>query len=417
MTSTTPAGAGLEDVDLADPDRFIDRVPFEMLALLRREDPVHWQEEPDGSGFWAVMKHADIRTVHKDYKTYSSERGGTSLQDLDPEQLEARKSMIDTDPPRHFKLRALINKNFTPNAVRGHEAAIRELISEIADRALELGEMEFVSEVSAELPMRVFAEMLGAPQEDRRYLVDLGDRILGTDDPELVDPEELRKNRHLPFSSPAAGEMFEYGRALAEKRRREPQDDIVTSLVHAELDGEPLTQREYDTFFLLLATAGNETTRHTISHGLLALHEHREQLTRLQREPELIPTATEEILRWATPVMHFRRTATRDVELGGKSIQENDKVVTWLISGNRDEDVFESPDVFDVGRDPNPHQTFGPGGVHFCIGAGLARLEIRLMFEELVPRIGSIELTGPVERLRSNFFNAIKRMPVRITPA
>ena len=212
MTSTTPAGAGLEDVDLADPDRFIDRVPFEMLALLRREDPVHWQEEPDGSGFWAVMKHADIRTVHKDYKTYSSERGGTSLQDLDPEQLEARKSMIDTDPPRHFKLRALINKNFTPNAVRGHEAAIRELISEIADRALELGEMEFVSEVSAELPMRVFAEMLGAR---RRTGATWSTSAIASSAPTIRAgrSEELRKNRHLPFSSPAAGEMFEYGRA------------------------------------------------------------------------------------------------------------------------------------------------------------------------------------------------------------
>ncbi|MCB0827287.1 MAG: cytochrome P450 [Solirubrobacterales bacterium] len=409
--------AELSDVDLADPDRFVEAVPYDMLALLRREDPVHWQEEPDGSGFWAVMKYADIKAVHMDWETYSSERGGTSLQELTGEQLEQRKSMIDTDPPRHKKLRSLINTNFNPNAVKGHEQAVRALISEITDRALELQEMEFVSEVSAELPMAVFAEMLGAPQEDRRYLVDLGDRILGTDDPELVDPEELRKNRHLPFSSPAAGEMFEYGRALAEQRRREPRDDIVTSLVQAELDGQPLTQREFDTFFLLLATAGNETTRHTISHGLLALHDHPEQLARLKEEPELIPRATEEILRWATPVMHFRRTATRDVELGGKQIREGDKVVTWLISGNRDEDVFENPDTFDVGRRPNRHQTFGPGGVHFCIGAGLARMEIRLMFEELVPRIGSIELTGKPERLRSNFFNAIKRLPVRITPA
>jgi cytochrome P450 len=408
----------LDDVDLADHDNFAEAVPHEMFALLRREDPVHWQGEPEGTGFWCVTKHEDIHLVHRDWETYSSERGGSSLQDLDPDQIEARKSMIDMDPPRHNELRAIVNREFTPRAVRRYEDQIRELFRSILDDALEKREFDFVADVAAELPMRVFAEMLGAPDEDRRYLVELGDRMLGYTDPEYaVSEEELERSRHLPFSNPAALEMFEYGRKLADARRREPRDDIVTKLVAAEIDGEPLSQREFDVYFLLLAVAGNETTRHSISQGLLALLEHPDQLERLRADPGLSATATEEILRWATPVHHFRRTATRDLELRGKTIREGDKVTTWFTSGNRDEEVFEEPDRFDVGRDPNPHVTFGPGGVHFCMGGHLATLEVRIAFEELVPRVREVELAGPVERLRSNFFNGIKRMPVTVEPA
>jgi cytochrome P450 len=369
-------------------------------------------------GFWAITRYDDIREVHRDWETFSSETGGTSLEDLAPEHVEARKSMIDMDPPRHNELRALINKGFTPRAVRKYEGTIRELFRWLLDQALPMGEFDFVHEIAAELPMRVFAEMLGAPLEDRRYLVELGDRLLGASDPEYATPEELEAHRHLPFSSPAALEMFEYGRRLAAERRAEPRDDIVTTLATAELDGVPLTERELDVYFILLATAGNETTRHTISHGLLALLEHPDQLERLRADPSgLSLTAANEMLRWATPVHHFRRTATRDVELRGRTIRAGDKVTTWFVSGNRDEEVFDRPDAFDVGRDPNPHMAFGPGGVHFCLGAHLARMEVQIAFEELLPRIGRVELTGPVERLRSNFFNGIKRMPVRVEPA
>lgn len=415
---STTHGLTLDDVDLADHDNFVAAVPHEMFALLRREDPVHWQAEPDGPGFWCITKHADITAVHRDWETFSSELGGTSLEDLEPDQIEARKSMLDMDPPRHNQLRAIINKGFTPRAVRAYEMKIRELFDRILDRALRLdGEFDFVAEVAAELPMRVFAEMLGAPQEDRRHIVELGDRLLGSSDPEYATPEELERNRHLPFSNPASLEMFEYGRRLAADRREHPRDDIVTQLVQAEVDGVPLTQQEFDTYFLLLATAGNETTRHTISHGLLALLEHPDQIERLRQHPELMPKAAEEMLRWATPVHHFRRTAARDVEFAGRRIRRGDKVTTWFTSGNRDEDAFAEPDAFDVGRDPNPHLTFGPGGVHFCLGAHLARLEVRIVFDELVPRLSRFELAGPPERLRSNFFNGIKRLPVRVAPA
>jgi cytochrome P450 len=408
----------LDDVDLTDHSRFAERVPHEMFALLRREDAVHWQEERHGRGFWAITRHDDITAVHKDWQTFSSERGGTSLQDLEPEEIKARKSMLDIDPPPHNKLRAIVNRDFTPRAVAKFEERIRALIIGILDEALEKREVDFVADVSAALPMRVFAEMLGAPHEDHRYLVELGDRLLGQDDPEYaIDPEVADANRHLPFSNPASLDMFEYGRKLAAERRACPRDDIVTKLVEAKIDGCPLSEREYDVYFLLLAVAGNETTRHSISHGLRALIEYPDQLQRLRDDPALFDPAAGEILRWATPVHHFRRTATRDVELRGKQILENDKLASWFISGNFDELVFEDPYRFDVGRDPNPEMTFGPGGPHFCTGAHLARLEVKVVFEELVARVREFEPTGPVERLQSNAFNGIKRMPVRLTPA
>ncbi|MQA72803.1 MAG: cytochrome P450 [Solirubrobacterales bacterium] len=408
----------LAEVDLNDHARFAERVPHEMFALLRREDPVYWQPEPEGPGYWAITRHDDITAVAKDWRSFSSERGGSSLQDLDPDQLEARKSMIDMDPPRHNQLRALVNRDFAPRAVREFSDRIRELFDRVLDAALERREVDFVADVAAALPMRVFAEMLGAPESDHRLLVELGDRMLGQDDPEYaLDPQVVEANRHLPFSNPTALEMFDFGRKLAGERRECPRDDIVTKLVEAEIDGCPLSEREYDVYFLLLAVAGNETTRHSISHGLLALIEHPDQLQRLRAEPDLIGTAAGEILRWATPVHHFRRTATRDLELRGQRIQENDKLATWYISGNFDELVFDDPQRFDVGREPNPEMTFGPGGVHFCLGAYLARLEVEIVFAELVRRVAEFELTGPVERLQSNFFNGVKRMPVRLTPA
>jgi cytochrome P450 len=417
MTIALPDIA-LDDVDLTDHSRFAERVPHEMFAVLRREDPVHWQDEADGRGFWSITKHADITAAAKDWRTFSSELGGTSLQDLEPDELEARKSMLDMDPPPHNALRAIVNRDFTPRAVRVFTERIRELFDDVLTEALEKGEVEFVDDVAAKLPMRVFAEILGAPESDHRYLVELGDRMLGQDDPEFaIDPETAKANRHLPFSNPVALEMFEYGRKLAEERRACPRDDIVTKLVEAEIDGCPLTQHEYDVYFLLLAVAGNETTRHSISQGVLALIENPDQLQRLRSDPDLMPLAAAEILRWATPVHHFRRTATADMEFGGKPIKRMDKIALWYISGNFDEEAFDDPYSFNVGRDPNPEMTFGPGGPHFCTGAHLARLEVEIVFEEMIRRVADFELTGDPERLQSNFFNGIKRMPLRLTPA
>jgi cytochrome P450 len=400
-------------IDLSDHDAFLEAVPHEAFAQLRREDPVHWNPEPDGgAGFWAVTRYDDIRYVHRNAERFSSEIGGTSLEDLAPEHIEARKSMMDMDPPRHDELRGLINRRFTPRAVGAWEDQVRKVTREVLDLALPKGEFDFVREIASEIPVRVFAEILGIPQEERRMIIEIGDRLLGNQDPEYKVPDD-DVHRHLPFSSPAALEMFELGRRLAAARREDPKDDIVTQLAF-----EPLTQQEFDVYFVLLATAGNETTRHTITHGLLALLEHPEELWKLRHagdDAALRRSAAEEMLRWATPVHHFRRTAAVDTELAGTQIKAGDKVTTWFVSGNRDETIFEDPDRFDVSRSPNPHMAFGPGGIHHCMGAHLAKMEVRIAFEMLLARVDRIELTGRPERLRSNFFNGVKRLPVRVT--
>jgi len=404
MTSTS------EFIDLTDHDQFVDRVPYEAFARLRREDPVHWNEEHDGGrGFWAVTRYEDIRAVHRNYELFSNELGGTSLEDLEPEHIEARKSMLDMDPPRHDELRALVNRRFTPKAVGVWEEQVRHVVKTVIDEALPKGEFDFVREISSEIPMQVFAEILGVPQDERREIIEIGDRLLGNADPEFaVEPDDA--HRHLPFSSPAALDMFAFGRRIADERRHASRDDIMSDLVAAGL-----TQQEMDTYFVLLATAGNETTRHTITNGLATLNEHPDQRERLRENyAEFAKTASEEMLRWATPVHHFRRTVTADTELGGKQLKAGDKLTTWLVSGNRDETVFEQPDRFDIGRSPNPHMTFGPGGIHHCLGAHLAKMEVRITFEDLLARDVELELTAPPERLRSNFFNGIKRLPVRV---
>ncbi len=407
--SDTTAAPKLEDVDLTDHGVFAERVPYDWFELLRHTDPVHWQPESDGPGFWCVTRYADIREVHRNPQTFSSELGGTSLEDISPEDIEARKSMLDMDPPPHDALRAVTNPRFTPRAIAPWEDHVRAVTREVLDDALDSTEFDFVEKISSEIPMTVFARILGAPEADRRHIIDLGDKLLGKTDPEFGDPALDAANSHLPFSSPDALPFMEYGRELRAARVAEPRDDIVSQLVAAGIDGP-----DYDNYFILLATAGNETTRHTISHGLLALIEHPDQLARLRSDPALYKTIADEMLRWATPVHHFRRTAAQDTELAGTQIKRLDKVSTWLVSANRDETVFDDPLTFDLARSPNRQVAFGPGGPHTCLGAHLARLEIRVVFEELIPRLQSVELAGPVERLRSNFFNGIKRMPIRI---
>jgi cytochrome P450 len=410
----------LEDVDLEN-DVFADRFPHETFALLRREAPVWWYDWPLGRGYWCITKHADVVAVSRDTKTFISEQGA-NLEDLDEEQRIARQSMLETDPPRHTRLRGLVGPPFTPRAVKAYELALRELTTDVLDRALPLGEFDFVEEVAKQLPIRVLVRLLGAPEQDNDRLIDWGDRMIGNTDPELADvlhdSPESDRYRLLPFRSPAALELFDYGHGLAAERRRVPADDLVSKLVHAEIDGEQLTEREFDTMFLLLVVAGNETTRQAIAHGMLALVEHRDQWERLRSDPQLLWTAgADEILRWSSPVLHFRRTATRDVELRGQTITVGDKVVVWYGSANFDEEVFSDPLHFDVTRKPNPHVTFGGGGPHYCLGAHLARLEVQVMFDLLLPRLADLELTAPPERMRTNFTNALKRMPVRVTLA
>jgi cytochrome P450 len=416
--ATVTSKPTLADIDLTDLDRWVEGVPYDWFELLRREAPVFWQDEPRGGrGFWSVTRYEDVIAMSKDWESFSNARGGTSLMDLTPEQVEARMSMLDADPPYHTRLRSIVNKAFTPRAILAYEDRIRELIREILGRAFEQQEFDYIEQVSMETPMWVLCDIMGTPVSDRRKIIELGDAMLGNTDPDVAGEfvhgqADLSDYAHLPFSSPAALEMFEYASALAAARRKSPREDITTRLLEAEVDGDRLSEHEFNLFFLLLITAGNETTRHAISHGTHALLSRRDQLERLVDDPLLVPTAVEEVLRWATSVIHFRRTATQDVELHGEVIRENDKVVMWFISANRDENQFPDPLKFDVGRNPNRHVAFGLGGPHFCLGAHLARLELRLFLEEMLPYLPHLELAGSPERLRSNFFHGIKRMPV-----
>jgi len=411
----------LDEVDLTDNDRFVDDSPWQMFDVLRREDPVHWQEEAaPNKGFWALTRHADIVSTLRDDATFSSEVGAASLEELDPEQLDVRRSMLETDGARHWALRRLLHKQFTPKAIAHYGTFLRGLTASTLDAALPKGEFDFVKEVSADFPIRVLARMLDVPEADTPQLIQWGNRMIGNTDPDysdaLIDSQDTEEYRLLPFRSPAALEVFEYGRELADQRRGGDGTDLVSIMINqTPEDGLELSEFDFRNYFLLIVVAGNETTRHAISHSMKALIDHPEALAKLQANPELIPVAVEEFLRWATPVHHFRRTATRDVELRGKQIKEGDKVVVWFGSGNRDEEIFGNPYDFDITRTPNDHVTFGKGGPHFCLGNALARLEIRIMFEELLPRLASIQPTGDIEIMRSNFVHGIKKFPVRVT--
>ncbi|MEU6718054.1 cytochrome P450 [Nonomuraea sp. NPDC046802] len=411
----------LDEVDLSDLDRFTDGVtPWRMFHTLRHQDPVRWTPEASpNSGFWAVTRHADVARVDSDAETFTSTKF-VNLEELDDDQIAKRASILELDGVRHRALRSLLQRQFGNSVISSYTDFLRGLTAKTLDAALAKGSFDFVADVSADFPINVLARLLDVPPGDNQKLIDWGNRIIGNTDPDYADvllhSEESERYRDLPFRSPASLEVFEYGRELARQRRGGTGADLISKLVNeTPRDGIPLSSQDFDNYFLLLVVAGNETTRHTISHSMLALIQHPEQLARLQEEPSLIPTAVEEFLRWASPVYHFRRTATRDVELGGKLIREGDKVVMWYASGNRDEEVFTNPYDFDVARQDNDHITFGKGSPHLCLGNLLARTEIRIMFEELIPRLSSIRLAGDVPRVRSNFVNGIKKLPVEVT--
>ena len=403
MTATELTG-----IDLTDRDTYVRGVPFEQFDRLRAEAPVYRHPgHAEGADFWAVTRYEDVVTVNRDNETFSSARGGTLLWDMPAEALEQQRLlMLNMDPPLHTRYRRLINKGFTPRMVSELETTMRKRTAEIVDRIAVRGECDFVVDVAAELPLQVIADLMGVPQDDRHKLFDWSNRMVGADDPEYGITEEMTQQASI--------ELYAYASQLAAERRADPHDDLISILTRSEVDGEHLSQLEIDLFFLLLSVAGNETTRNLISHGLLALIEHPDQLERLRADRSLVPSAVEEMLRWASPVMNFRRTATRDVELAGVPIKEGDKVVIWYISANRDDTAFTDPYTFDIARSPNEHVAFGGGGPHFCLGANLARLEIRVMFDAVLDRLHDLELAAPPTRLRSNFINGINHIPLQL---
>jgi cytochrome P450 len=415
-----PTPVPLDQVDLTDLDAFARNEGWAMFDTLRAEDPVHWTPEASpNSGFWALTKYQDIDAVDRDPETFTSTKY-VNLEEVDDDLMDLRRSMLETDGLRHRALRKLIQREFSQGPLtRKYEEFLRGLTKVTVDNALQDSEFDFVEKVSADFPINVLVRLLDVPVSDTGMLIDWGNQMVANTDPDytdhLITDPDSDQYKHLPFRSPAALEVFEYGRELARQRKGGDGTDLISILVNrTPEDGEPLSASDFDNYFLLLVIAGNETTRHAISQSMLALIENQDQLKLLQEQPELIPGAIEEFLRWASPVYHFRRTATRDVELGGKQIKADDKVVMWFASGNRDDAVFQDPYRFDVTRTNIDHLTFGKGSPHVCLGNALARMEIRLMFTELIPRLASIELNGEVTRVRSNFINGIKKFPVRV---
>jgi cytochrome P450 len=408
---------GEANADLTSHDTFVRCVPHATFARHRREDPVAWVEEEGGEGFWALTKHSDVSMASRDFGRFTASRG-IRIEQMAPDELEARRTMMEFDPPEHARLRRLVQPGFTPKVVATYEAAFRVLAGHVLDTVLPLGEFDFVTEISRELPIRLLCRLLGVPESNAARLVGWGDQMISNADPEytpvVIDKVDTEEYRLLPFRSPAALEVFRYAEELALERRGMPQDDIITVLLTSEPDGQPLSDLEFKNFFTLMMVAGNETTRHTISHGLIYLIDHPGQMEQLRADPAgLSVSATEEILRASAVTMHFRRTATEDIALRDKTIKAGDRVVMWYPSANYDEEVFDDPFAFDITREPNDHLTFGTGR-HVCLGASLARLEVRVVFEELLKRVASVEITGPPARLRSNFINGIKHLPVKV---
>jgi cholest-4-en-3-one 26-monooxygenase len=397
------------EIDLANPDPFVAGTPHHWFKRLRAEAPVYFHPEPDGGpGFWCITKYDDLRQISRNPRVFSSWLGGTNI----PDQPEAglaglRAIMLNMDPPQHVKFRRTVQRSFTPRLIESMRPHVCELAKRIVDNVAHKGECEFVEDLAAELPLQVICEMMGVALEDRRQIFELSNRLIGFDDPEYQTSQADAMR--------ASSEMFVYAMQLAQQRLAKPGDDLVTRLLTSEVDGHKLSELEFSSFFLLLAIAGNETTRTVTCWGMHSLITHPGEREKVLRNPKLLESAVEEILRFAPAVHYFRRTVTEDTEIRGQRIRKGEKLAMWYPSANRDEDVFPDGDRFDVTRTPNEHVAFGIGE-HFCLGASLARLELQVIFKEILTRLPDMELAAPPRRLRSNFVNGCKEMRVQFTP-
>lgn len=408
---------GPDDADITSHDTYTGGVPHATFTRLRAEDPVHWTEEKDGSGFWSILRYDDALSVSRDVETFTSTKG-IRLEEMDAEETEARRTLMEFDPPDHTRYRRLVSKGFTRRRVESYEDTIRQLAIEVIERALGEPEFDFVQAIAEELPMRMLGRMLGTSDEEGHQLVAWGDALLGNTDPEFtdfpVDLTDTEQFRMVPFRSPASIQIFQWAQLQAEKRRAHPTEDVISQLLAPDKEGVPLTDLEFNNFVTVLVAAGNDTTRYTMTHGLWTMMNHPELWDTWRSNPDLTPTAVEEILRTSAVTMHFRRTATRDIEMRGSKIKAGDKVVIWYNAANHDPDGFENPFRFDLARASNDHMAFGRNGPHLCLGAWLARMEVRLVFEELMTRVDRFEPNGEIQRLRSNFIAGIKHLPVKV---
>ena len=395
--------------DFTDPDLIQAGVPYEELDQLRASEPVWWNRQDPGYGFddgglWLLTRHADVREVSGKPEIFSSWANGAIVRFAEGMPREAvemqRVMLINQDPPDHTKLRRIVNRGFTPRAIRMIEEALASRAERIAREAVDQGGGDFVTQVACELPLQAIAELLGIPQEDRRKIFDWSNQMIAYDDPEYdIDPEV------------ASTELINYAMALGGERAASPREDIVTKLVTADLEDRGLTPDEFAFFVLILSVAGNETTRNAITHGMMAFFQFPDQWDRYKAERPA--TTADEVVRWATPVTIFQRTALSDTSLGGVEIKTGQRVGLCYSAANHDPDVFEDPYRFDIGRDPNPHLGFGGGGPHYCLGANLAKMEINLMFNAIAEHMPQIKPNGSARRLRSGWLNGIKELPVR----
>jgi cytochrome P450 len=418
MTAVVP----VDDIDLSDIEfwakGYAEREAA--FATLRAESPISFYAEPDlgilppGPGYYALTRHADVVQASKNANLFCSGRG-TNIMDMPPDFLDFFGSMINMDDPRHARMRRIVSRGFTPKYLNSLTDYVQEAATSIVDEVIDKGECDFVTDIAALLPLRIIVDLMGIPRSEEKYIFDRSNIILANGDPEYVSEDP---NMVVVQLLTAGQELAELVTKLAEERVKNPKDDLTTSLVTAEVDGEQLSPAELASFFILLVVAGNETTRNAISHGMLALTEHPEEKAKWAADFEgVAPTAIDEIVRWATPVIHFRRTVTEDgVQLGDHTFNKDDKVVLFYNSANRDETVFDDPYRFDVTRTPNDHLGFGGPGPHFCLGAHLARREMTVMFRELFHRLPDIHSVGPPDQLRSNFINGIKHLRAEFTP-
>jgi linalool 8-monooxygenase len=400
-------------IDLKNPDLYRDGIPHEVFSRLRREAPVAWNPEDDGRGFWAVTRYEDIVAVSKNPKAFSSARihGGHRIFDenvvgvagVGADKTEA--PMISMDPPEHNQYRRMVSPGFAPRRVQALEDRIRDRVSGILDRLTGADTCDFVADIAAELPIQMLAELMGVPQEDRAMLFEWSNALIAEDDAEYRSSPEAVAEK--------IARMAEYALNLWQERFEHPGDDLISMLVHSRVDGEAMTRERYIGTFILLVAAGNETTRNSLSGGFLALAEHPAEKRRLIEDPSLLTSAAAEIVRWVSPVMHMRRTAMEEAEIGGQAIRPNDKVILWYCSGNRDEAVFADPFRFDITRTDPAHVGFGTGQ-HFCLGARLAEVQIRVFYEEFLRRYPDACPVGPIERMRSNFIVGYKSIPTRL---
>ncbi len=399
--STTTTGMDLSTIDLTDAGVWQRGAPHEWLDAIRTQDPVFWHEESDGEGFWTIPRHEDVRYVSSNPLLFSNWIGGPMRLTPEGGADAVRLVIIGMDPPEHRMFRSIVSRAFTPRMIAELESSLRRETKRVIDDLRGRTRCDFVPDVAARVPMWSISELMGVPLEDRHLMYELSHALIDDQDKEVAPSEEAKQAD--------SARLFGYAMEMAAKERANPGNNLTSALLAAEVDGRALTDMEYSMFFMFLIVAGNETTRTATSHGLLTLMDHPDVLARLQADPSLIPGAVEELLRWEPPIHHFRRTASEDTVLGGKQIKKNDKVLMWYAASNRDPEVFDRPHELDIDRSPNMHQSFGIGQ-HFCLGANLARLSLRIMFEELLANVTDFELAEPPRPLYSNVINGIKEM-------